>query len=283
VPVAVVLALGAALMYGLSDFLGGVFGRRASVWAIAAVGQAASAVLVGVAAVLTPGHPAPSDWAWAALAGIGGGIGTAFLYRGLAGARMGVVAPISAVGAAVLPVAVGVITGERPQLLAWAGIACAFPAMWLVSTAAPARGEGGSRRIGHGVADGLLAGLGFGLLFSALGQVPESAGLGPPAAGQAVSIVAIIGLATILGHPWLPQNRRTWGGSIVVGALAAGALVLFLFATQAGLLTVASVVTSLYPAVTVLLAATTLREPIQRNQAVGLLLAGVAITLVAAG
>lgn len=279
----VVLALGCAVMYGLSDFVGGLMSRRVSVWPVAVVAQVASTVLTAAAAGLLAGDPTTADWLWGAFAGIGAGAGTAFLYRGLATGRMGVVAPLSAVGSALLPVATGLVAGERPALWTWIGIACAFPAIWLVSTAADPVDVGGTKhQVGEGVVDGLLAGLGFGLLFSALGQVPDSAGLGPVALTQATSIVVVIGLAAALGQPWVPRGRFVWRAS-AVGALGATATVLFLFATQSGLLTVASVLSSLYPAFTVLLAATLLREHIHRAQAVGLFLAAAAVSLVAIG
>lgn len=279
----VVLGLASAAMYGLSDFAGGFLSRRTSVWSVAVVTQITAMVLIGAIALLMPGRPTGTELAWGAVAGIGTGTGTAFLYRGLAGGRMGVVAPLSAVGAAVLPVAVGLVTGERPSVMTWAGIAVAFPAIWLVSTAADPVDVGGRRhQLGEGVLDGLLAGLGFGVMFSALGQVTDTAGLGPLAVGEAISIAAVVGLAMVMRQPWLPRERDSWGGT-VVGALAAGATVLFLFASQAGLLTVASVLSSLYPAFTVLLAATVLRERVHRTQGVGLILAIVAVALVAAG
>ena len=277
----VVLALGAALMYGLSDFMGGLVSRRASVWGVAAVTQFTAIVVIGVAALLLPGQPDMADWLWGALAGLGTGTGTAFLYRGLSLGRMGVVAPLSAVGAAMLPVAVGLATGERPPLLTWVGIVAAIPAIWLVSSAA---GEGDTKRgpFGEGVLDGLLAGLGFGLMFAALGQVPEAAGLAPLAAAEITSVPAVIVLASVMGHAWLPRERTaSWGTG--VGALAAGASVLYLFASQSGLLTVAAVITSLYPVFTILLAATLLRERIHGPQAIGLILAGIAVSLIAAG
>ena len=279
----IALALGAALMYGLSDFLGGLLSRRTSAWAVAVVAQLASTVLTVIAALFIRGEPTVADWAWGALAGIGGGLGTGFLYRGLSSGRMGVVAPLSAVGAAVLPVVVGLVTGERPALLTWIGIGCALPAIWLVSTAAdPVDVSGRPHGMAEGVTDGLLAGLGFGLLFSTLGQVPDTAGLGPLAMAQASSVAAVIALATMLRQDWLPRDRYSrW--AIIVGALAAGAALLFLLATRTGLLTVASVLTSLYPAFTVLLAATLLRERIQAAQGAGLVLAAAAVVLVAAG
>lgn len=281
----VVLALGAALMYGLSDFIGGLLSRRTSAWAVAIVTQVTAVVAVGLAAVVLGGSPTGTDLLWGAFAGIGTGGGTAFLYRGLASGRMGVVAPLSAVGAALLPVAVGVVTGERPSVMVWVGIALAFPAIWLISTS----GDGSSddstsaqRRLPAGVVDGLLAGLGFGLMFAALGQVPDSAGLAPLAAAEGGSILVIIGLALAFGQSWVPRDRVSLGG-IVVGATAAVAAVLFLFASQAGLLAVASVLSSLYPAFTVLLAAVVLHERVHRSQGIGLVLALAAVAMVAAG
>lgn len=282
----VVLALTSAVMYGLSDFAGGVLARRVSVWSVAVVTQVSALVGMGGAALIVDGTPTGADWAWGALAGVGTGIGTGFLYRGLAAGRMGVVAPLSAVGAALIPVAVGVVSGERPSLLIWLGIALALPAIWLVSSsgdpidadAPAARG----RMVDEGVLDGLLAGLGFGLMFSALGQVPQGAGLGPLAAAEATSVPSVVLLAIAMRRSWLPRDPADLGG-IVVGGLAVGATVCFVLATQAGLLAVASVLSSLYPAFTVLLAATVLRERIHATQAIGLVLALGAVALVAAG
>ena len=272
---AVLLSLAAALAYGLSDFVGGLASRRTSAWPVAFVGTAAAFVGALVLALVTDGSPTRADLGWGALAGVGTGAGGAFLYRGLAAGRMGVVAPISAVGAALLPVCVGVATGERPALLVWLGIAAAVPGIWLVS-----REPGGSGDLAAGILDGVLAGLGFGLLFAAMGQVPEEAGFAPLAVAQAVGMACVAVTATVLGGRWVPYDRsQAWG--IVAGALASVAVVAFLLATQTGLLTVASVVTSLYPAITIALAAGVLRERIRVSQGVGLLLCGIAVGLVA--
>lgn len=279
--VVVLLALGSAVAYGLSDFIGGILARRSRVWPVAVVAQLAATAGCSVAALLYTGEPTTPDWVWGAVAGVGSGIGAVFLYRGLASGRMSVVAPLSAVAAALLPVAAGLISGERPSLVTWLGVVCAFPAIWLVSRAAdPAPGD--DRAHHAGVADGLLAGLGFGALFAALGQVEDGGGLGPLALAQATSVVAIIALATGLRQPWFPRYRGEAAASIA-GLLGALATSLFLLATQSGLLTVAAVLSSLYPASTVLLAALVLHERIRRSQGFGLLLAGTAVALVAAG
>lgn len=271
----VVLSLVAALAYGVSDFVGGLASRRTSAWPVAFLGTVASFAGVLALALVTDGSPTRADVGWGALAGVGTGAGGAFLYRGLAAGRMGVVAPISAVGAALLPVCVGVATGERPELLVWLGIAAAVPGIWLVS-----REPGGSGDLAAGILDGVLAGLGFGLLFAAMGQVPAEAGFAPLAVAQGVGVVCVAVTASALRARWVPYGvSQAWG--VAAGLLATVAVVSFLLATQSGLLTVASVVTSLYPAITVALAALVLRERIHGSQGVGLLLCGVAVGLVA--
>ena len=120
------LALGAALSYGLADFVGGVTSQRAGAWAVAFLAQVGGGVVVLAAALLTPGAPTAADLWWAVAAGVANGFGTAFLYRGLSAGRMGVVAPVSGVGAALVPVLAGVGLGERPGGLAWVGIQVAM-------------------------------------------------------------------------------------------------------------------------------------------------------------
>ncbi|PVG83686.1 EamA family transporter [Nocardioides gansuensis] len=273
----VLLALAAAVAYGVSDFIGGLASRRTSAWPVAftaGVGGLLGAVLLAAG---IGGAPTGTDLAWGALAGVGSGTGGAFLYRGLAAGRMGVVAPVSAVGAALLPVVVGVAAGERPEALVWAGIAAAVPGIWLVSREPDSGGD-----LAAGLVDGVLAGVGFGVLFAAMGQVPEEAGYWPLAVCQAVAMVAVALTAVALGAAWLPRHAsELWG--VVAGLMASGAVLAFLLATQTGLLTVAAVLTSLYPAVTIVLAATALREHVHRAQGLGLVLCGAAVALVAAG
>src|SRR3954447_7541727 len=275
---AVLLALLGAVSYGVSDFIGGLASRRTSVWPVATlacVGALASAVVL---ALLLPGRPSPQYVVWGLLAGTGSGAGTAFLYRGLSAGRMGVVAPVSGVGATLIPVLIGVLGGERPAVLVWLGIALALPGIWLVS-----REETGVAATGpSGLLDGVLAGVGFGILFAALGQIPESAGYWPFAANQLTSVLAVTAACLLLGGDPRPHAVEQWWG-LVSGVLAAAAGLSFLLATHHGLLTVSAVLISLYPAVTVLLASLVLRERIHRVQAAGLALCGVAVILVAAG
>jgi drug/metabolite transporter (DMT)-like permease len=278
--VTVLLSLLAAASYGLGDFNGGIVSKRGGPWAVSLVAQLSGTALVGVVVLVHGGSPDRTDLAWALLAGLGNGFGTAFLYRGLASGRMGVVAPVSGVGAVLVPVAVGVVTGERPDVSVWAGVALALPAIWLVSRE-PTGTVDGTPPSESGVVDGILAGLGFGTLFAALAQIPEEAGFLPLAVNQLVAGGAIVLVALSLRQDWRPRNRWALGGALsgALGALATG---LFQVATHHGYLSVAAVITSLYPAFTVLLAALVLRERVHAAQGVGLGLCAVSVALVAA-
>jgi drug/metabolite transporter (DMT)-like permease len=285
--VTVVFALAASLAYGLSDFVGGIVSRRVSPWAVAAIGTGVATLCTVVVAVAVGGTPSAGQLAWGMAAGIGNAVGTAMLYRGLGAGRMGVVAPLSAVGAALLPVVVGVATGERPSAATWIGVLIAFPAIWLI-----ARGTEHDEVLGQpqpdcrprskDVVDGLLAGAGFGVLFVGLGQVPEDAGLMPLTLAQGVATVILFVVVASRRDIVLPRGRDA-SLAVIPGLLGATATVLFVLATHSGLLAVASVLTSLYPAATVVLAAVVLHEHIARWQGIGLGLAGLAVGLVAAG
>lgn len=279
----VLLALVAAALYGVSDFVGGVASRRTSVWPIgllACIGGFLGSLVIAVAVA---GDPTRADLLWGALAGVGSGTGTAFLYRGLAAGRMGVVAPISAVGAVLIPVAIAVIGGERPDGIGWIGIAIALPGIWFVSreenSAAADPETGAGSGTSAGLVDGVLAGVGFGLVFAALGQVPDGAGFWPLSAAQLTSVLTLLAAAIALGGDPRPRRREDlWG--LVPGLLATAAVLLFMLATRQGLLSIAAVITSLYPAFTVLLAVTALRERVHRTQAAGLVLCAAAVVLV---
>jgi drug/metabolite transporter (DMT)-like permease len=277
--VAIVLSLLAAAAYGLSDFIGGFFAKRVSAWAVAFVGALTGGLAIGVFSLIDGGDPQRADYAWSLLAGIGNGFGPAFLYRGLSSGRMGVVAPVSGVGAALVPVAVGLATGERPGAIVCAGMVVALPAIRLVASE-PATSE--ARPARSGLIDGVLAGLGFGTLFAALAQIPEESGFLPLAANQLAAMVVIAVVASSLRTQWLPREPAAFAGAIS-GCLGAMATALFLVATQSGYLTISAVITSLYPAFTVVLAFFVLRESVHRAQGIGLMLCAVAVALVAGG
>lgn len=280
---AVVLALLAAVSYGVGDFIGGLGGRRSHP-ALIPVAVQIVGVCAAVAGALTlGGTPTAHVWAWGALSGVGSGIGNVCLLRGLAVGRMSIVAPLSAVITAALPAVVGLLSGDRLAWFGWAGIVLALPAVALASSAGPGSGSRWTD-VGYG----LGAGAGFGLLFVSLDRAGPDAGGWPLLPGQVVALLIVLAAAVrpvIRLHrtrrPWKLATVARWGGA--TGLLGAGGNLGFLLATGTGQLTIAAVLTSLYPAVTVTLAAIVLHERISRAQRTGLLAAFIAIILIVTG
>jgi drug/metabolite transporter (DMT)-like permease len=191
---------------------------------------------------------------------------------------MGVVAPVSAVGAAVLPVLVGVGLGERPTWLAWLGLLVALPGIWLVSRGSTASATGTR----GGLVDGAAAGAGFGVLFIALGQIPGYAGFIPLAANQLFGAALTVVVAAALGQKWRPRlGVLPWGSAS--GALGAAGTGTFLMSSHVTGLGVAAVLTSLYPAVTVLLASVVLGERLGGGQRIGIGICTLAVATLAIG
>lgn len=287
---AIVLALLAAAAYGTADYVGGTIAGRVSPWQVAVVVMGSAAVAAVPVALIAGGSPTGSDWLLSFFGGAGSGTGAAFLYRGLSRGRMTVVAPLSGLVAALLPVAVGFAQGDRPSAVALVGMVCALPAIVLIaggsgaeaadgSTPEPAA-EAGSAR--GAVIDGLLAGTGFGMLFAATGSLSADAGLLAMPAIEVGGTLGVIAVATLLRQDWVPRDRAAWWGW-TGGVLTLAAVALVTTASREGMLAIVAVLASLYPAFTVLLAAVLLRERIWRLQAIGLALAAVAVVLVVAG
>lgn len=273
------LALTAALLWGVTDFVGGAMSRRVSGFQVGVAELIASAVCIAPLAFWAGGDPTPADFGWGAAAGVLGGTATGFFYRGLAHGRMGVVAPVSAVGTALVPVVVGLATGERPSPLALAGVAIAFPGIWLLSSTAEQDCEPGA---GTGLADASIAGGVYGLMFVCMDHIGHGAGLSPLVILEIATVPGMILAALMARESWLPRTgypwRAAWLGPIVAIALAA-----FQIALRHGFLTIVAVIGALYPASTVLLAVALLRERVLARQGIGLVLAGVAVALVAVG
>ena len=278
----ILFALISAAGWGVSDFFGGVFSKRHGAWVTTVAVQFGALAGTAIAVLVLGGTPTRADWAWGAAAGLGVGAGTAYLYRGLSTGRMGVVAPVSGVGAALVPIVVGVSTGERPGPTAAAGILIALPAIWLIASTdsgAADVAEGSGEPAPTGFLDGVLAGVGFGVGFVCLDRIQPAAELTPLLATQMASLLPVIALALWTRQPFWPRRLPAWIG-FILGPLGTLANACLLWAVQSGLLSVVSVLVSLYPAVTVALAAAVLRERIHRAQAAGLGLAAVAVSLI---
>lgn len=282
-PVTIVLGIAAAISYGTADFIGGLLARRSGVLSVVLLSQAAGLVELGLALALGSGHPTPRDLGLGAVAGVGGGLGIALLYGGLAAGRMSVVAPTTAVMAAVIPLLFGLATGERPSPAALTGIALALAAIAAVSyspDAGPASPRARVRR--NGMPQALGAGVSFGLFFILLERTGAGAGLWPLLGARGASIATVAAIVLLTGTSIRP-GRAPWSGIVVTGCLDVTANILYLLATRTGLLSLAAVLTSMYPASTVLLARVVLKERLGRGQSAGLAVALCGIALMAYG
>ncbi|HET9521469.1 MAG TPA: DMT family transporter [Candidatus Limnocylindrales bacterium] len=273
----VVFGLASAVAFGLGDFGGGWTSRRAPVLGVSLIVQAIGATLMIAAAVGSGERPLErTPFVLAAIAGATGVFGIVNLYHGLAVGRMGVVAPVTGVLAASVPVGVGVVLEGPPPPIVSAGIALAFVAVILVSRAPGAEG----RR--SGIEFGIAAGLGIGAFNVFLGLIPEGHVFWPLAVLKLSAALIIVAVVLFGRRSWrVPRSVLPAAIAVAIADMAGNGL--FLLAAQAGELAVASVLSSLYPVTTVLLAATVLREPITRGHAVGIAIAVLAIVCIGSG
>jgi len=311
---AIVLALASAIGYGGSDFAAGLASRRAGIIQVNLLASAVSTVAVTAALLFAGTHrPTAAALAWGAGAGLGGFAGGLALYLGFRQAAFSVAGPLSAVGAAGFSVLAGLLFGERPTTLALTGIVLALPAIVAVSASADradrgdapdgaaevpggepgvpggeragsrARGRSGARGgAAAGVLAGLIAGGGFALLFIGLDRAGSGSGLWPVAAASATELVAALGVAAATGNVRLPAGRPRWL-AMITGAAGALGTILYFLATHEGFLAVTAVLTSLYPAVTIVLARTVLGERLTGRRLAGLALAAACVALIAVG
>jgi drug/metabolite transporter (DMT)-like permease len=271
--VAAILALGASLCYGVGDFLGGLTSRRVHVLTVLALSQLTGAAAVAVwAAIEREPFFGVTAAAAACAAGLCGAVGLAALYRGMAVGAMGVVAPISSIAAAI-PVAYGLARGERPSPLQLVGLLVALAGLVLVS-----RTPGTAGRFAAGVGLALLAALGFGFYFVFLSVAADESVPWAVLVARSTSVALCLAVVAAVRISLRPE-RALVAPIAAVGLCDVGANVLFALASTRGLLSVVSVLTSLYPAVTAALAALLLHERLGRTQLAGAtaVLAGAAL------
>jgi drug/metabolite transporter (DMT)-like permease len=282
--VAVLLGLLVAAAYGSGDFFGGLSAKKASVAAVVVISQALGLPWLAVLVAVAGGEPTTKALVLGACAGATGGIGLTCLYRGLAIGRMSVVAPITAVGAAVIPVAWGLSQGERPGPLAFAGVVFAVVAVGLITRTADEAIDGSpSPSPQASLLLAVVAGIAFGTVFVLLAETGDDAGFWPLVAGRLTSIT-LLGLAGLAARQsFAAGSRRGLATMAAAGVLDMSANALYLLAARRGLLSLVAVISSLYPAATVLLARLVLKERLASVQLAGLGLAGVGIVLIAAG
>lgn len=277
----VVLGLLAALCYGVGDFAGGLASRMRN-RANAAItvllySYPVGAVLMAALLPIVPGTLNARVLLFGTLGGMSGLLGVSVMYTLMVTAPMNVISPVSAVSSAIVPVVVGVALGERPATTAWTGMALGLLAVVLVSRTSEAHPHG--RLSPRVVLLAALSGVGFGLYFVFLARAGNGSGLWPLVISRVASAVLIIPLAwqrTAIDR----LRGRTLLVATVAGICDASANLAFLLASRHGLLSLAGVLTSLYPAVTVLLAVGLLHERTTAVQRLGLGFAAASIVLI---
>lgn len=266
-----------ALLFGAADFSGGVATRRSPVYAVLVVSQLFGLALGALAALLTSSGPvAPSDLLWGMGAGLAGAFGLALLYTGLARGIIAVVSPLAAVVGAALPVVAGLALGEMPTAVGWTGIAVSIPAILLLSWERIEHAEG--NRLRRSLFYGGLAGVGFGLFFVLISRPAAASGLWPLVAARAASITVVAAWTVVTGRSFKPA-RGSIAAITIAGCFDMGANIAFVIASRLYLLSVVSVVSSLYPAPTVLLGRFVFGERLTKTRIAGLVsaIAGVAL------
>lgn len=278
------LAISAAVLYGSADFFGGLTARRANTMAAVVVSQFGGLVLLAGALPFLPvSVVSPRDWFWGVCAGVSGGGGVALLYRALAVGKMALVAPITAVISAIIPVLFAFGMGERVGVLTAGGIILALVAIVLVSQQPKAAGgEGGDVRTGRlppGVMLALLAGVIVGIFFLSLARTSRASGMWPLIVARVTS-VTLFGLAALVTGKTLRMQRRANVTAASGGALDMLANVLMMIAARVGPLSIVVTLVSLYPAGTVILARLVLGERLSFVQNAGIACALVAVILI---
>ena len=279
------LALASAVFIGGADFVGGLASRTANGVRVAAFVAIMGLPLAFVVSLAYGAeHVGRNDVIWSVLSGIVVAVGIGCFYVGMGRGLITVVAPVAAVTGAVIPVVYGLVRGERPETLALVGLVLAFIAVAVVSLAQseqhPETMVGIDR---HVIALALASGLFFGLFYITLSRVSDDAGLWPVTISRAAGSIVLVILSLILTRGILGGVVRLWRTILLIAVLEVSAMVPLLLALQRGPVAIASVLASLYPVTTVLLAAFVLRERLSRLQYVGVACALVSVALVSTG
>lgn len=270
-----------AVLFGGADFLGGYASRKASALVVTLAAQSVGFIVLAASTVVMP----PASWGdarllWGVVAGVSGGLGVLALYAGLATGRMSLVAPVTAALSGSIPAAFGILTGsDRLSWSAVAGILLALVAVIIVSSTAEDDGDGNGRRA---VALAVLAGFGFAGSMLSYAQTPASTGFAPLALAR-ITCVALLLVGAAVARRSVRVPTGSAGLLVATGAIDAAANVTQVVAIRLGPLSVATVIGSLYPVATLLLARFILHEHLHGWQRVGIAMALVAVVLTALG
>ncbi|MFB9830649.1 EamA family transporter [Actinoallomurus acaciae] len=275
----IALALSSAIVFGAGDFCGGAASRRAGSTGVLTLSLPAGLVLLLAVALAFGDGSSGGALAWGVASGLAGGGALLVFYRALAQGPMSVVAPVSGLMAAVVPAVVGVAKGDRLSPTAVAGIVLCLVAICFVSI----EPNGQQARTGlRGPLLAVLAGTGFGAFFVLIQQGDDGT-LWPLVASKAVGVVIVVIAALVTGGRPPLHDRVTAGVALLAGSLDVLGNALYVLASRAGMLSIAGVLSSLYPASTVLLARLVYGERLRPIQRVGLVVAVAGVGLVTSG
>jgi drug/metabolite transporter (DMT)-like permease len=274
------LALASGMAWGTADFLAGLAARRLQLLLVMAVSQGgALALLLTVVAVRGEGPRETVAVGYGLAAGALGAVGLAALYRALAIGRMSIVAPTASLSG-VVPLVWGLARGDRPSGVQAAGIVLAVVGVVLASRSPE---DGSGRRTAVGVGLALVAAATLGALVVLLDEIGRTDPLWGVLMVR-VTALSLLSVALLVKRPSLRLSVPDAGWLVGLGVLDNGANLLFAFAADAGgLLALTSVLGSLYPVATVLLARLVLHERLERHQVVGVVAALTGVALIAAG
>jgi drug/metabolite transporter (DMT)-like permease len=276
VTTALALALGASLAWGVADFAGPLLGRTWGALRIMLWAQVGGVFAIGIAVASRSKSPKEAAILFAIPAAVAGTLGLWAYYRGMATGAMSVVAPIAG-ASAVVPVIFGIATGDHPSAPQLAGVACAIVGVVLASQ----EHQDGSRRVAAGVGLAVLAAIGFGFYFPPMHAAGHADFWWASLLFRVTALVVVAG-AVAAQRPPLALPRRTFGAALLVGAGDTLGNALFAASSAHGLVSLTSVLASLYPIVTVALAATVLRERVAGAQRLGIVLTLAGVILIAA-
>jgi len=274
---ALVLALGSSIVWGAADFSGGSLTKRLPTLTVTVLSQAAGFVAL-IVAVSVHGSVDGKSLALGLLAGVGGGAGLAAFYRALSLGTMSVVSPIAACGA-VVPFAVSLATGERPSSIALAGAAAALAGAVLASVE---ERRSASRERGHAVLLAVVAAVALGLFVYFLGLGSREGDALSALFGARIGSLGLLLAAALAARAPLRVPRSSLVAVAAVGLADVSANALFAFASGHGLLAIVSVLGSLYPIVTVVLAHALLGERLTGAQRLGVVVALGGVAAIAA-
>jgi uncharacterized membrane protein len=262
-------------VWGASDFLGGVGARRANAFLFTAIVHLSSLLAVGAVASMIGGpFLGHASLAWSLLAGAMGGFGLAIFYRALAQGNMGLVAPVAAVLGAAIPTLVTAFYEGFPSRRHLFGFLLAGVGVWLIS-----RTEAGVGRP-EGLGMAVLSGVGFAGFYLCAHQAGSASALWIATCSRAGSLL-VTATIVLFGRHLRAVPAPVLGIALTAGILDVAGTVVFIRASQIGRLDDAVVISSLYPAITVLLARIFLHEHFSRARTIGMVAALAAVPMIA--